>query len=84
MNETVSIDLASKWIAKYKAMSLLGLIDQRANNSGLINKYLDLYFLEELKRKIKRELMINGHLLKEFALQTSTSEKSEAFMASNS
>jgi len=79
----VTVDVASKWIKKYKNDGLLGLVDKRALNSGTYNKYLDLYLLEEFKKKRQKGIMVNGLLLKALALQAPSAYKPDGFSASN-
>ena len=83
LRKGVSIEVASKWIKKYKENGLLGLVDKRGLNSGPYNKYLDLYVLEEFKKKRQKGIMVNGLLLKALALQAPSAYKPDGFSASN-
>lgn len=79
----VTIDVGSKWVKNYKKQGLLGLVDKRCQNSGVVNKYLDIYVLDEFNKKRAKGIMVNGLLLKAIALQALPSIKPENFMASN-
>ena len=83
LRKGVTIDLASKWVKKWKEEGLLGLVDKRGHNSGPYNKYLDLYILEEFRKRRVKGIMVNGMLLKAIALQAPSAYKPEGFSASN-
>lgn len=83
LRKGVTIDLASKWVKKFKEEGLLGLVDKRVQNSGPYNKFLDLYVLEEFKKKRNKGIMVNGLLLKAIALQSPAAYKPDNFQASN-
>jgi len=61
--KAVNVDVASKWVKSYKMEGLMGLVDKRSGNSGIVHQYLDEYVMQEFKRKREKGVLVNSLML---------------------
>ena len=79
----VPIDVASKWIKKFKAAREAGLQDKRKQNVSQLNAELDKYLLDEILKKRSRNIPLNVLMIKTLALNAPTHLKNINFKALN-